>query len=254
MGTYVLTAVLGLVFSAWAFERAWGERITAGDRSERSPVPVGVFLGALVGFVVGAKLGFVLCEGLFLRGASRRETLWLLVQGKTVTGALLGGYIGVEWAKRLSGYSRPTGDGFALMVPAGLMLGRLGCLRAGCCLGVPIEPHPFALIDAHGIARFPSVPLELLFNAAFLAWAWAIGRHRERLRGQLFHIYLITYGLFRLLHEPLRATPKLAFGISGYQLLALAIVLLGATRLAKTHRTCVGDTIPPSNPPESRRF
>ena len=55
-------------------------------------------------------------------------------------GALLGGYAGVEIAKKAIGYSAPTGDWFAIVAPVGIALGRVGCLRHGCCTGVVCSP------------------------------------------------------------------------------------------------------------------
>ena len=59
---------------------------------------------------------------------------------------------------------------------------------------------------------------------------------RDRWRGQLFHLYLIAYGEFRLAHEFVRDTPRIAAGLSGYQLLSIAILALGAVRFAQRHR------------------
>ena len=47
--------------------------------------------------------------------------------------------------------------------------------------------------------------------------------------GQRFHIYLIAYGVFRFFHEFLRDTPAILGPFSGYQIAALAIIILGAT-------------------------
>ena len=52
------------------------------------------------------------------------------------------------------------------------------------------------------------------------------------LRGQLFHLYLIGYGLFRIGHEFLRGTPRLFGPFSGYQFAALVLIALGAWRFA----------------------
>ena len=53
---------------------------------------------------------------------------------------------------------------------------------------------------------------------------------KQKQTGQLFHLYLIAYGLFRFGHEFVRDTPPLVANISGYQLLALAMVALGLQR------------------------
>ncbi len=50
-------------------------------------------------------------------------------------GGLLGGYADVEWTKHLVGHKQSTVDVFALIIPVGLFLGRLGCLAHGFCQG-----------------------------------------------------------------------------------------------------------------------
>ena len=46
-----------------------------------------------------------------------------------------GGCIGVEIIKKIIGHKEPTGDAFALAIPLGHIIGRLGCLLGGCCYG-----------------------------------------------------------------------------------------------------------------------
>jgi phosphatidylglycerol:prolipoprotein diacylglycerol transferase len=142
---------------------------------------------------------------------------------------LLGGYTGVEIAKKATGYSKATGDLFAIVAPIGIILGRIGCLLHGCCLGRACEPHWWTLNDSQAIPRWPAVPMEIGFNAmAFIAFI--LMRQNRILSGQLFHLYLIGYGAFRFSHEFLRATPRMVAGLSGYHFAALACVVLGTLR------------------------
>ena len=150
---------------------------------------------------------------------------WL--SGKSILGALLGGYAGVEFAKKLTGYTRPTGDLFAVVAPLGIFLGRAGCLLHGCCPGVVCSPAWFTIAGADGKPRWPAVPAEMLFNAVALV-AVLVLRAKKLLPGQHFHLYLMACGAFRFFHEFLRATPRIAGIFSGYQIAALAIFLLGA--------------------------
>ena len=76
--------------------------------------------------------------------------------------------------------------------------------------------------------RWPAAEVELLFNA-FAFVAILLLRWRRVLPGQHFHLYLIAYGLFRFAHEFLRDTPQIVGPISGYQIAALGIAVLGAT-------------------------
>jgi phosphatidylglycerol:prolipoprotein diacylglycerol transferase len=56
-------------------------------------------------------------------------------------------------------------------------------------------------------------------------------RKRPAWQGRLFFLYLLCYGVFRFLHEWMRATPKLAGVISVYQIAALVMAGLGAYML-----------------------
>jgi phosphatidylglycerol:prolipoprotein diacylglycerol transferase len=82
------------------------------------------------------------------------------------------------------------------------------------------------LNDAQGIPRWPAVPLEFFFNALLLGAAFLL-RSNPFFKGQLFHLYLVAYGIFRFSHEFLRDTPPILLGLSGYQYAAIAITLLG---------------------------
>ena len=186
-----------------------------------------IYVAALLSAFIGAKLVYVLAEGWLDWPLPDR---WLrLATGKSVIGALLGGYLGVEIAKRALDYRPATGDLFALVAPLGIGIGRVGCLLHGCCLGQRCEPAWFTLRDAQGVARWPAVPAEIAFNVVALA-CFLVLRAKGRAQGQHFHLYLMAYGLFRFVHEFWRATPTLILGLSGYQFAALACVVLGAAR------------------------
>ena len=74
-----------------------------------------VYIAALTGAFLGAKLVYLGAEGWLHWHDPNR---WLiLATGKSITGALLGGYAAVEIAKRLLGYRGVTGDWFAIIAP-----------------------------------------------------------------------------------------------------------------------------------------
>ena len=184
-----------------------------------------IYIAALAGAFLGAKIVYLAAEGwLHWHDPDR----WLvLATGKSITGALLGGYAAVEIAKHLLRYETATGDWFAVIVPVGIMLGRIGCFMQGCCLGRVCEPAWFTLNDANGVPRWPAVPVEFLFNALMLG-VLLLFRWGRIAPGQLFHIYLMAYGIFRFFHEFLRETPPIVGPFSGYQFAALAVAALGA--------------------------
>jgi len=183
-----------------------------------------IYVAALIGAFLGAKIVYLGAEG-WLHWHDKNR--WIeLATGKSITGALLGGYAAVEIAKHFLRYPGKTGDWFAIIVPLGVTLGRAGCILHGCCLGRICEPSWFTMNDTAGVARWPSALVELLFNATMFGVALIL-RSRRILLGQHFHIYLIAYGIFRFLHEFLRDTPQVLGVFSGYQIAASGIIALG---------------------------
>jgi phosphatidylglycerol:prolipoprotein diacylglycerol transferase len=94
--------------------------------------------------------------------------------GKSVEGGILGGWLGVVWAKRRLGVAQPTGDLFALAVPAGETIGRIACFIGGCCSG-KIAATAWAVHD-HGAWRHPAQ----LYLSAGAAVSFAVLLYVER--------------------------------------------------------------------------
>src|SRR5207248_1891625 len=91
-----------------------------------------VAAAALVGGITGALLfnfpGWLAAHGREWAAVGwRLRFALLLASGRTWIGALLGGYALVEWTKRRLGIRRSTGDSFALALPLGEAVGRVGC-------------------------------------------------------------------------------------------------------------------------------
>ncbi|HSJ01380.1 MAG: prolipoprotein diacylglyceryl transferase [Verrucomicrobium sp.] len=199
-------------------------------RSRKNPAMLPVYVGALGGAFLGAKVLYLLAEG--WQDWQMPDRWFRLATGKTVLGGLLGGYAGVEILKSLIGYKKSTGDAFALIAPLGIALGRVGCVMQGCCLGLPTNNRLLAVRDAVGVARWPSALIELIFQMGMFAVLLGL-RQRPAWQGRLFFLYLVCYGGFRFVHEWMRDTPKLVFGLSGYQFAALLMVGLGAIMMQR---------------------
>ncbi|MCC6909569.1 MAG: prolipoprotein diacylglyceryl transferase [Phycisphaerales bacterium] len=221
-GAYSVLMIAGIVLGAWLWSRI------TGQQRRRDPRLTIIYIAALLGAIIGAKLAFLLAEGWHYRDN------WLaLLTGRSITGGLLGGYAAVEFVKWRTGYRQATGDAFALIVPIGLMLGRLGCWIEGCCQGALCAEHWWSLNDSADLSRWPVVPLEIAFNATFFTWALAARRFRW-LRGNQFHVYLIAYGLFRFVEEIARDTARIGeTPFSAYQVIALAIAVFGIERFVR---------------------
>jgi len=96
--------------------------------------------------------------------------MWALLLspgGKTIVGGLLGGWLGVEIVKRVSGIKRRTGDLFVLPLCVGIAVGRFGCLVAGLADDTYGKPTtlPWAVNLGDGIGRHPVQVYEILFLA-----------------------------------------------------------------------------------------
>jgi len=211
----------------------WSQLIKRDDRL------VLVYVAALTGAFLGAKLVYLGAEGWLHWHDPNRWVI--LATGKSITGALLGGYAAVEMAKRLLKYKGVTGDWFAIIVPAGVMIGRIGCMINGCCLGKVCNASWFTINDVNGVPRWPASQMEFIFNALMLGLILLL-RWGRIAPGQLFHIYLMAYGIFRFFHEFLRDTPQILGPISGYQIAALGIFALGAAGFVRRRQLRIKPT------------
>lgn len=113
-----------------------------------------------------------------LAGANLVQWLATGLPGKTIEGGIAGGWIAVVLAKRALGVTRPTGDLFALALPAGEAIGRIACFIGGCCYG-KVAAVAWAVHD-HDAWRHPA-QLYLSFAAAVSFAALSAIERRMRL-------------------------------------------------------------------------
>ncbi len=148
---------------------------------------------------------------------------------RTIIGGVLAGWLVVEIAKWRLGIRRSTGDPFALALPAGEAVGRIGCFFNGCCYGIPSRV-PWAVYQ-HGAWRHPAQLYAALIAAAIFGTLFAL-RDRMPREGDLFRLYLVLYGASRFALEFLRER-NLAFGgLSLAQWVCLEIAIVAALVLA----------------------
>lgn len=179
----------------------------------------------LLGAVIGAKLSVLIGDYHWPWAAVSdwRNVLW---SGRSITGALILGFLCAELAKSLINYPMPPNDRFAALLPFTIAIGRVGCLVAGCCRGLPYDGW-CAIRGADGVARHPTQIYEIIFQLT-IGILFLVMLRRGWLFGRLFSLYLVLYGAFRFLTEFVRETPKFFGTFSGYQLLALVMIGSGA--------------------------
>jgi len=124
-------------------------------------------------------------------------------------------------------YRLPPNNRFATVLPFSVAIGRVGCLVAGCCQGRPFD-GAWALDGRH-----PAPIYEMIFQLT-IGCVFVVLLRRKLLPGRLFAIYLIAYGTFRFFSEMVRDTPELAWGLSGYQMLASSMLPMGLFGLLRT--------------------
>ncbi len=204
-----------------AFRLLLRRNLRRGDTisfSQRSSVVVGGMLGALL----GAKL-LVLIQHIYLIEQSWAKLLLLLVQGKTIVGALLGGLIGVELTKKIIGVKRSTGDVFVYPLIVGMAIGRIGCFLTGLSdrtYGIATS-LPWGVDFGDGILRHPTQIYEIIFLIALLI-SLRICQKYLTVEGDLFKWFMTIYLSFRFLIDFLKPDFHLLLGLSAVQIACLA--------------------------------
>jgi prolipoprotein diacylglyceryltransferase len=190
-----------------------------------------VLVGAALGAAIGTRLLFVLCD------LSRLTDPASWFGGKTVVGGLLGGLIGVELAKRVTGISRSSGDLFVNPLIVAMCIGRVGCFLAGpidktaglptmlpwgIAIGDSVRRHPVALYEiafllllAIGLRSRARISQSNETSALVSGFWFLVLPLRE---GDRFRLFLAAYLLFRFVVDFLKPEPPpLALGLSAIQ-------------------------------------
>lgn len=133
-------------------------------------------------------------------------------------------YAGISrWGKRSA---RDVFDVFTISLVMTLFFARINCLFAGCCLG--------AFVPGTSL-RWPTRELELVYYAVFLALLMPRVLHGE-LRGQVFPLYMVSYGCFRFVIEFFRASSHALGPFHIAHVWALIAIVLGASILVETRQ------------------
>ncbi|HET6249777.1 MAG TPA: prolipoprotein diacylglyceryl transferase family protein [Tepidisphaeraceae bacterium] len=185
-----------------------------------------IIVGAIFGAVFGSKI---------LAWVESAPDYWphrydpaIILGGKTIVGGLLGGWAGVEIAKRILRVRHSTGDAFVFPLIFGMAVGRIGCFLTGVADHTHGNPSrlPWAVNEGDGIPRHPTQLYDIVF-LCILATVLAIWMRKPRRNGLLFRLFLLGYMLWRFGVEFIK--PRYTyFGLSAIQMACAlgAIVLL----------------------------
>ena len=192
-------------------------------------------LGCVLGAGIGNKLVFWLENPQLWELFKNSPLFWAM--GQSIVGGLLGGWIGVELAKKIAHIQGRSGDDFILPILTGIVVGRIGCFLAGLNDGTYGLPTAMAWgVDfGDGVSRHPTQLYEwLLAVAAMLTYPrWRQFFAHEA--GLGFRVFIAGYLLWRLLIDGLKPVPfAYPLGLSGIQWLCL-LWLLGMLGLRLLH-------------------
>jgi phosphatidylglycerol---prolipoprotein diacylglyceryl transferase len=223
------------------FRRLRGQQGDLLGEPQRWTVLAAAAVGALVGSrLLGLAEQWPTVEAAWRDG--RLLALFFSPGGKTIVGGLLGGWLGVEIAKKVSGIKRRTGDLFALPLCVGIAVGRVGCLVAGLADDTygKATGLPWAVDLGDGIGRHPVQVYEILF---LMLLGLVVSTRAKLPEGARFRIFVGSYLAWRLVIDFLKPQPLLD-GLNLIQwscLAGIVLLVLDEMRVRKVrHEQTIG--------------
>ncbi len=169
------------------------------------------FLIASLGVAIGGKLLFILVSSADMINLVKQQVPVEYIAGYILQGGFVfyGSMIGAVMAlyiyakafhvslERLIYYLTPA-------IPLIHSIGRIGCLAAGCCYGIPMKSFGYqlnkSLTAPHHITLFPTQLLESVF--CFLIFMIVLLLFKKIKHGyRLFAVYILLYAPFRFFIE-----------------------------------------------------
>lgn len=247
--TYGFLLAVAFLVSLWVAGR---EARRAGlDATRVSDLAIYVLIAGLL----GAKLMLLAVDWSYF-SQHPRDLLSILQSGGVFYGGLIGA-LPVAWyfARRYDLDGWRTADTMAPAVVIGQSIGRLGCLMAGCCHGLPASVPWAVTFSSDYAARTVGTPLHTPLHptqvyesiACLLIFLFLVFlAPRKRFHGQVVVTYVLLYSLARFTIEFFRGdsirgfirfTDRLALSTS--QVIGVLLVLCVAAvlpHLLKTQR------------------
>jgi prolipoprotein diacylglyceryltransferase len=181
-----------------------------------------VIVGAIFGAMVGSKiLAWVESWPDYYRFWLITHSVAMFAGGKTIVGGLLGGWIGVEAAKKILGIRFSTGDLYVFPLIVGMSVGRVGCFLTG------LSDHtygnhtsvPWAVNFGDG-PRHPTQLYDIVF-LSLLGVALFFRMKQPHENGRIFRLFILSYCLYRFCVEFIKPTYRHYLGMSAIQLACL---------------------------------
>ena len=170
---------------------------------------LGIYL--IIAALVGAKLMLIAVDWEYFR-SQPRELFSLVRAGGVFYGGLIGAAaVGFLLIRRYTLPVWTTADLMAPGVALGHVIGRFGCLLAGCCYGRPTDvpwaitfTNPVAAANVGTPLQVPLHPTQMYDAGAellILVFLLSTERRGRRFAGRTFWAYLALYGISRFIIE-----------------------------------------------------
>ena len=235
---YLAGFVLGWLYAIWLV-RATTMATVFGPGVEHLPNRADIddfVTWAVIGVIVGGRLGYVLFYNLPYYAANPLEALMVWRGGMAFHGGALGAVLAAWLFCRRRGINPLVfGDVIATVAPIGLFFGRIANFVNGELFGRHTEVSWGVIFPAGGpLPRHPSQLYEAVLEGAvlFAITAWLASRPAVRAHpGALTGVFIAGYGIFRTIAEIYREPdPQLGFLIAQMtmgQLLSMPMILIG---------------------------
>ena len=221
-----------------------------------------IFLAVvLVSSLIGSRVVQFLLDLWINRGTDVDVMAVLRTTGGTVSGGLIFALITVAIYAKLDPHrimNWRTLDTLAMAFPFGHMLGRFGCVSAGCCYGkisqdaaltfTYPESWPVDAFTAEAIPHGPRIasPLIAAIGLFCIGVVLLVLLKTTKTRGQVSAAYFILYGIFRFFQEKTRGDLRAYFGpYSAGQWFGIFATIIGVVFLGLYIRRLVKGTAGP---------
>jgi len=196
---------------------------------------------AVIAGAIGAKLLFIAVTIEPILGSGLPFSA-VLKGGFVFYGGLIGGALGLFiYTKQFRLKFLPFADIYAVVLPLGHAIGRMGCLFAGCCYGMPYNgPLAITYYDTAGNVPFgvPLFPIQAL-EAFLLLLLFALNLLiylRGKKSGTTSAVYLICYSILRFVLEIFRGDGirGISAGLSTSQWISIILFCFGTVAVIYT--------------------
>jgi len=223
-------------------------RAQARNLDHTRVLDLGIYI--IISALLGAKLLLLVTDWRTFT-SSPGELLTLVRSGGVFYGGLIVAVAVSLWYIRRVGLPLwTTCDVFAPGIALGHVIGRLGCLFAGCCYGKPTDlpwgitfTDPFAAANVGTPLNRPLHPTQLYeagAEALILIILLATESRGRRFAGRTFWLYMLLYAISRFIVEIFRGDPRGNVGIfSTSQFISVLLAPLAIAMLVYLSRARV---------------